>query len=763
MKQKSVLLLVILLFLWAMLPATQMKVLVELFKWTTGCPYCPSAQLGLQQLYDDPNFHDTVVPAVWYTSGSLSVPEAQARLTWYGGGGVPHAQFGGYVTSVGGGGTSTYTTYVQKYNQVVDDVSPLTIGVDMGLAGSAPDTDSLVVIAQIDVTEAITTTQNKVVIVMTRHEPGEHNFAILKKCADIPFTLTQVGESVTIRQAIAIPSTWDAIPLDQFQAVVAVQSWQNKHVLQAGMNGFSQMTAAIAANVTSGPASLAVQFNSNSLPQTGLTSWQWDLNGDDVIDSEDENPYFVYEQPGTYTVSLTVSDGVEEASVTMPNFITVTPSNNITGNLSGIWSPQFAPYIITGDVTISGTSSLTIQPGTEIRINNNAKINVVGGFIADATDSNPIIFTSDNTWKGFNFSLSNATDNRLVNCQISKSIAGAIYVNQASLRVVGNKIFENTSSATSAAIEAVSATNLEIKNNLIAKNYTTSGAGGIGITNCSDNIIISNNVIANNTGSYAGALSIKQNSLASFSNNTVANNTFESPSGGGHLFGQASILNVENSILTGEGDMFCSVNNSTFNVSYSCLNIAYTGTGNINADPLFVAPTIASGSYFDGVGANWSLQATSPCVDAGNPSTNYNDSPDPVNPSLALWPSMGTLRNDMGAYGGPDGASTVETQDPSITTPAMKSMLSVYPNPFNPTTTISLSIPKEMAGNPVTLSIYNLKGQLVKTLINNQVVKTSSFTWKGMDNNNKSAASGIYFVKLVSGNNVSTKKIALLK
>ncbi len=84
-----------------------------------------------------------------------------------------------------------------------------------------------------------------------------------------------------------------------------------------------------------------------------------------------------------------------------------------------------------------------------------------------------------------------------------------------------------------------------------------------------------------------------------------------------------------------------------------------------------------------------------------------------------------------------------------------------YPNPFNPVTNIAYSI-KE-AGN-VTLEVYNIKGQLVTTLIND-VKETGHYTttWNGKDNSNKSVSSGVYFYKMKSGNYTATKKMILMK
>ncbi len=88
--------------------------------------------------------------------------------------------------------------------------------------------------------------------------------------------------------------------------------------------------------------------------------------------------------------------------------------------------------------------------------------------------------------------------------------------------------------------------------------------------------------------------------------------------------------------------------------------------------------------------------------------------------------------------------------------------VSVYPNPFNPTTTISYSIP---AAATVELSIYNVKGQKVVTLVNqHQEAGEYSAQWNGTDEQNNPVASGVYFYKLSDdhGNN-KVQKCLLLK
>jgi len=79
-----------------------------------------------------------------------------------------------------------------------------------------------------------------------------------------------------------------------------------------------------------------------------------------------------------------------------------------------------------------------------------------------------------------------------------------------------------------------------------------------------------------------------------------------------------------------------------------------------------------------------------------------------------------------------------------------------YPNPFNPNTTINYQLPEN---NHVTLRIYDILGNIVATLVDQDVqAGYHSFTW-----NAGNIATGVYFYRLTSGSFVQTKKLILMK
>lgn len=84
-----------------------------------------------------------------------------------------------------------------------------------------------------------------------------------------------------------------------------------------------------------------------------------------------------------------------------------------------------------------------------------------------------------------------------------------------------------------------------------------------------------------------------------------------------------------------------------------------------------------------------------------------------------------------------------------------------YPNPFNPATTIRYSVPKNSF---VSIKVYDILGREIKTLVNEEVkAGTYKVNWNGLNEYGSRVASGTYFYRVISGSDVVTKKMVLIK
>lgn len=103
-----------------------------------------------------------------------------------------------------------------------------------------------------------------------------------------------------------------------------------------------------------------------------------------------------------------------------------------------------------------------------------------------------------------------------------------------------------------------------------------------------------------------------------------------------------------------------------------------------------------------------------------------------------------------------EGVSVSNEQENSEGVPTDIQLYQNYPNPFNPSTNISYSIANS---SKVSLKVFNSLGQEVATLVdNNQSAGIYSVVWDA-----SSVSSGVYFYQLISGNEIKTKKMILIK
>jgi hypothetical protein len=110
---------------------------------------------------------------------------------------------------------------------------------------------------------------------------------------------------------------------------------------------------------------------------------------------------------------------------------------------------------------------------------------------------------------------------------------------------------------------------------------------------------------------------------------------------------------------------------------------------------------------------------------------------------------------------GPVSATPMASPLDEETLPTTCRLLANYPNPFNPRTWISYQLPEQ---GPVSITIYNVHGQLIATLVDKEQPPGSyRVQWDGRGPGGMPAASGVYFCLLQSGSRVETSKMILLR
>ncbi len=276
--------------------------------------------------------------------------------------------------------------------------------------------------------------------------------------------------------------------------------------------------------------------------------------------------------------------------------------------------------------------------------------------------------------------------------------------------------------------------------NTIVENNTAYQGGGIFFR--AGRYDIKYSVIANNTSTYTGGGIYSQYDLGNIENSTIVYNSR------GGIYGDLIYgLVIKNSIITNNtqdagihvyGD--CSINYSNFwnnNIlgifDSTGINVTTNANGdscdiyyNIQMDPMFVDPA----------NQDYHLQWCSPCIDAGDPNS-------PLDPDSTI--------TDMGAY--------YYHQDVAIDNPPQNNnciQVKNFPNPFSTSTKISFSLPHP---DKVKIQIYNLKGQLVKTLLDeDKTVGEHSVELYTVE-----MSSGIYFMKLLTEEKTIIRKLIIIK
>ena len=295
------------------------------------------------------------------------------------------------------------------------------------------------------------------------------------------------------------------------------------------------------------------------------------------------------------------------------------------------------------------------------------------------------------------------------------------------------------------AIQLENSCNPVVRNNLIYSNVADEEGGGADMElNCQPTFI--NNTITGNYALFGGGIDVELNTSPAFRNDIIWGNTAFVDGNQIHLFSEDSDPDFYYCDLQGGRDSI-----GTWDGGYE---YTYNGTyeNNMNLNPDFI----------DTENYNFLLKAESPCVDAGDPDEQYNDIEDTDNPGYALWPSMGTVRNDMGSFGGPYAYYyyyiLTGIHNPAATSVTNRAciLFQNVPNPARDITTISYRLP--VSGHTL-LSVYDMQGKEIVRLVNRyQARGLHSIRF---DIQKYNLPPGIYLCRLQTGNSYDTGKLII--
>lgn len=283
--------------------------------------------------------------------------------------------------------------------------------------------------------------------------------------------------------------------------------------------------------------------------------------------------------------------------------------------------------------------------------------------------------------------------------------------------------------------------NLEVVNNINNENEWNTSASVL-LSYYAEAVFINATIASNNNRPvYGAAITLDSGKLTLINSIVYGNYPHQIRLDSNSVYGPSE-LTVINSLIEDGIDGFSIAGDYELNWL----------TGNIDADPLFIDDE-----------EDFHLQDGSPCIGAGIDAVEIDETwyyaPEydiEGNPRPNPFDSM----PDLGAYENQYGTPQVEINEDLIEIPT-KTVVSNYPNPFNPSTTIKLELAE--AGK-IELAIYNIKGQKVITLLDCSTAPgIYKCNWIGKDELGNSVSSGQYVVKLRQNGKYISTKIMLLK
>ncbi len=393
-------------------------VLVEIGTGVT-CPYCPGAAMALHDLYTN---GDPVAGIEYhqYNGGApFNTPEATIRTSYYGISGYPTAQFDGeYDEYVGGSNnTSLYSSYLPKVTSRMAIQTNFMVEIFGDNTGNNYNT-----IVRVTKVGTYAGTNLKVHFALTETNIpynwlGQTTVDYCDRLMVPDGNGTAVsfasGNEVDVNLSFTFNSSWVDT---ECELIAWVQDDDNKYVLHSASVMLLDLIPDVAnANFTSSSNTTcegtSVQFT--DLSTGAINTWNWTFEGGDPATSTDQNPIVTYNTQGDYDVTLYVSDGPTNSTLTEPDMIeAIVPPvqpNTPVGETDACAS---STYTYTTDAVPYADSYTWVLSPSE-----------AGTLTPNGTEAT---FESDNTWVGAytitvraDNSCGNGTMSTPINCNLN--------------------------------------------------------------------------------------------------------------------------------------------------------------------------------------------------------------------------------------------------------------------------------------------------------------------------------------------------------
>jgi len=301
-------------------------VLVEIATGTL-CQYCPGSAMGLADLY---NNGDPVAGIEYhsYSGGDpFNTPEAAARNAYYSVTGYPTAQFDGeWGEVVGGSNTQTmYGSYLPKVTSRMAIQSEFTVEIYGENTGNNYD-----ITVRVNKVATYSGSNLKVRFALTETDIPYNWYGLTtidyterlmapdENGTSVSFTS---GNEVDVSLSFVFNTSWVA---SNCELIAWIQDDDNKYVLHSASVMMLALQPDVAtANFTCSETTIcegeAVQFT--DLSGGAITSWDWTFEGGTPATSTDQNPLVTYNTTGVYDVTLYVSDGTTNSTLTNEDMI----------------------------------------------------------------------------------------------------------------------------------------------------------------------------------------------------------------------------------------------------------------------------------------------------------------------------------------------------------------------------------------------------------------------------------------------------------